>query len=123
MREPYRRKAIRREPIIFKELVGKQIIPPDQKYKSLAHPAETLYILGLVVMRGLRALHRAEQDTLVDRLLRFIKGGSDMVKKILSYPGVMNALVVLGCMSFIGGYIIDDPRISILLQAIARALP
>ncbi len=74
-------------------------------------------------MRGLRALHRAEQDTLVDRLLRFIKGGSDMVKKTLSYPGVMTALVVLGWMSFIGGYIIDDPRISILLQAIARALP
>ena len=46
-----------------------------------------------------------------------------MVKKILSYPDVMTALVVLGWMSFIGGYIIDDPLISILLQAIARTLP
>ena len=46
-----------------------------------------------------------------------------MVKKILSYPGVMTALFVSGWMSFIGGCIIDDPRISIPLQAIARVLP
>ncbi len=74
-------------------------------------------------MRGLRALHRAAQDSLVNRLLRCLKGGSDMVKKILSYPGVMTALVVLGWILFFGGCIIDDPRISIPLQAIARGLP
>ncbi len=74
-------------------------------------------------MRGLRALHRAAQDSLVNRLLRCLKGGSDMVKKILSYPGVMTALVVLGWGALIVAGIVDDPSISIPLQAIARALP
>ncbi len=46
-----------------------------------------------------------------------------MVKKILSYPGVMTALVVLGWGALIVGCIVDDSRISIPLQVIARALP
>lgn len=44
------------------------------------------------------------------------------MKKML-YTGVMTTLVVSGWMSFTGGCIIDDPHISIPLQAIARVLP
>ena len=118
MRKPYRGKAISRKPIIFKELVGKWILSPDENIKYWHIRPKLLIFICLV--RGLRARFCAEQDSLVDHLYRFIrmithiKGGRNMVNRIL---------VVLSCISFIDGCIIYDPLISVPLQTIPRVLP
>ena len=46
-----------------------------------------------------------------------------MVKNVLSRPGFTAALVVFGWISFVVGYLVELPFVSIPLKAIARVLP
>jgi len=48
-----------------------------------------------------------------------------MVKTMLSKAGISrdSALVVLGWLSFFGSFLINDPKLVVSLQTVARVLP
>jgi hypothetical protein len=56
-------------------------------------------------------------------ILNKLKGGIAMVKTVQLNSGFKTALVVLGWLSFVGSFFINEPISFFSLQAIARVLP
>ena len=81
----------------------------------------------LLCCGAFKAQRGAEQNPsdLLFVAINILKGGVAMVKNVLTKAGISfdTALVILGWISFLVSFLINDPAWVISLQMIARVLP